>query len=80
MYTVFCNNLKKRSAVDEKRDVPTKKTSIKLQKDAKDINVRISFNNTESAKEVVWFFFSNFASIICDGNLLVVYHPYGDRG
>ena len=46
MYNVFCNNLKKKSAVHESRDVPPKDTSTKLQKDAKDINVRISFNNT----------------------------------
>ena len=57
MYNVFCNNLKKKSAVDEKRDVPPKGTSTKLQKDAKDINVRISFSTTEFAIEVVWVFF-----------------------
>ena len=57
MYNVFCNNLKKKSAVEGSRDVPPKATSTKLQKDAKDINVRISFNNTESAIEVVWVFF-----------------------
>ena len=80
MYNVFCNNLKKKTAVEGSRDVPPKATSTKLQKDAKDINVRISFNNTEFAIEVVLVFSSNFAPIICDGNLLVVYYPYGDRG
>ena len=37
----FCNNLKKKTAVEGSRDVPPKATSTKLQKDAKDINVRI---------------------------------------
>ena len=80
MYNVFCNNLKKKTAVEGSRDVLPKATSTKLRKDAEDINVRLSFNNTEFAIEVVLSFFSNFAPIICDGNLLVVYHPYGDRG
>ena len=57
MYNVFCNNLKKKTAVEGSRDVAPKDTSTKLQKGAKDINVRISFNNTEFAIEVVWVFF-----------------------